>query len=246
MQDRYAGDIGDYGKFAMLRAMEEHGLKLGINWYRTETASFEIHEDGKYRIPTLYEKCDLQLATALNSIFDSAEDRSVRKLEQADLLKCKRFVHNLVPRDIRLRTDWHRQALSYFKNCDLVFLDPDNGLNVKSVKAGSQKSPKYVWIDEITDFVAAGKSVIFYNHRPRKKADTYFAEYFARFAAEPVLSEKTVYALTFPRRSVRDYFVIPATPAHEEKICAALHVLEAGEFGKSGFCTVAAVKSVGK
>ena len=159
----------------------------------------------------------------------------MRKREQADLLKCKRFVHNLVPRDIRLRTDWHCQALSYLENCDLVFLDPDNGLNVKSVKAGSQKSPKYVWINEITDYVAAGKSVIFYNHRPRKKADTYFAEYFARFAAEPVLSEKTVYALTFPRRSVRDYFVIPATPAHEEKICAALHVLEAGEFGKSGF-----------
>lgn len=244
MQDRYAGDIGDYGKFAMLRAMEAHGLKLGINWYRTETALFEIHEDGKYRIPVSYEKCDPQLATALNSIFDSAEDRSVRKLEQAGLLKCKLFVHDLVPRDIQLRTGWHCQALSYLKNCDLVFLDPDNGLNVKSVKAGSQKSPKYVWMKEIVDYVAAGKSVIFYNHRPRKKADTYFAEYFARFAAEPVLSGKMVYALTFPRRSVRDYFIIPATPAHEENICAALHSLEAGEFGKSDFCAMTAVEAV--
>ena len=48
MQDRYAGDVGDYGKFAMLRAMEAQGLKLGINWYRTETAVYEIHDDGKY------------------------------------------------------------------------------------------------------------------------------------------------------------------------------------------------------
>ena len=58
-------------------------------------------------------------------------------------------------------------------DCDIVFLDPDNGLNVKSVKPGSPKSPKYVWLHEASDYIASGKSVIFYNHRPRKKAEAY-------------------------------------------------------------------------
>ncbi len=30
MQDRYAGDVGDYGKFALLRAMEAQGLTVGV------------------------------------------------------------------------------------------------------------------------------------------------------------------------------------------------------------------------
>jgi hypothetical protein len=33
MQDRYAGDIGDYGKFALLRALASEGLSVGVNWY---------------------------------------------------------------------------------------------------------------------------------------------------------------------------------------------------------------------
>lgn len=232
MQDRYAGDVGDYGKLALLRAMEAQGFKLGINWYRTETAAYEIHDDGKYRIPKVFAECDPQLSAALNAIFDSADSRSVQKLEQANLLRCKYFVHDLVPRANQERFDWHRQALAHFADCDLVFLDPDNGLNVKSVKPGSQKSVKYVWIDEITDYVRAKKSVIFYNHRPRKKADAYFSEYSARLAA----MEKPVYVLTFPRRSIRDYFIIPASSSQEAKIRAALHSLEVSPFGRTGFC----------
>jgi len=33
MQDRYAGDIGDYGKIALLKALQTQGLSIGVNWY---------------------------------------------------------------------------------------------------------------------------------------------------------------------------------------------------------------------
>ena len=33
MQDRYAGDIGDFVKLGLLRALSS-GCKLGIAWYR--------------------------------------------------------------------------------------------------------------------------------------------------------------------------------------------------------------------
>ncbi len=232
MQDRYAGDVGDYGKFALLRAMEAQGIRLGINWYRTETAAYEIHDDGKYRIPKEFSECDPQLSAALDAVFDTAESRSVQKLEAAGLLKCSSFVHDPVPRETQTRSDWHQKALTYLADCDLVFLDPDNGLNVKSVRAGSQKSVKYVWMHEITDYIAAEKSVIFYNHRPRKKADAYFSEYSARLEA----MNKPVYVLTFPRRSIRDYFIIPAAASHEARILAALHSMEEGPFGRTDFC----------
>ena len=37
VQDRYAGDIGDYGKIGLLRALQAQGLSVGINWYRVNT-----------------------------------------------------------------------------------------------------------------------------------------------------------------------------------------------------------------
>ena len=58
------------------------------------------------------------------------------------LLKNPIFFHDTVPVDCR--EQWHKKAIDALTDCSLVFLDPDNGLLVKSVKEGSQKSVKYV------------------------------------------------------------------------------------------------------
>jgi len=35
MQDRYAGDVGDFGKFALLRYLFSNAnYKIGVIWYR--------------------------------------------------------------------------------------------------------------------------------------------------------------------------------------------------------------------
>ena len=34
MQDNYVGDIGDYGKYGLLRNVTVAGLRLAVNWYR--------------------------------------------------------------------------------------------------------------------------------------------------------------------------------------------------------------------
>lgn len=36
MKNQYIGDIGDYGKYGMLRYLEKSGIKIGVNWYLTE------------------------------------------------------------------------------------------------------------------------------------------------------------------------------------------------------------------
>lgn len=33
MQNRYTGDIGDYGKLGLLRVLRASGLTIGVNWY---------------------------------------------------------------------------------------------------------------------------------------------------------------------------------------------------------------------
>ena len=36
MKNQYVGDIGDYGKYGLLRFLAGHGIKIGINWYLTK------------------------------------------------------------------------------------------------------------------------------------------------------------------------------------------------------------------
>ena len=38
MKDQYAADIGDYGKYALLRAFARENVCVGINWYYTVNA----------------------------------------------------------------------------------------------------------------------------------------------------------------------------------------------------------------
>ena len=40
MKNQYVGDIGDYGKYGLLRFLSNHGIIIGINWYLTEDDYF--------------------------------------------------------------------------------------------------------------------------------------------------------------------------------------------------------------
>ena len=36
MKNQYVGDIGDYGKYGLLRFLASNGIKIGVNWFLTE------------------------------------------------------------------------------------------------------------------------------------------------------------------------------------------------------------------
>ena len=46
MQNRYAGDVGDFGKLGMLRALAQSDLKVGVNWYLVPDENH--NDDGKH------------------------------------------------------------------------------------------------------------------------------------------------------------------------------------------------------
>ena len=88
MQDRYAGDIGDFGKIGLLKALQTQGLSVGVNWYRVEPMDTEKkedgtykQEDGKYLIPEKLQVCDASLAEQLTKIAKS-NNRSIKSLKK--------------------------------------------------------------------------------------------------------------------------------------------------------------------
>lgn len=159
MQDRYTGDIGDYGKLGLLRCLAAAGLRVGVNWYRT---SDEDHnEDGKFTQyvqasgQTSYRPYDPLLWDSLAQIVNSGQQR-VESLETPDILDAVFYNEPLDFRKVSfreragIRADWHRRALAALDGCETVFVDPDNGLMVPSARR-SKKANKYVLPEELFD-----------------------------------------------------------------------------------------------
>lgn len=122
MQDRYAGDIGDYGKIALLKALQAQGLSVGVNWYKTNPPKTEKNsdgsykqDDGKYAIPEKYSQCDRTLAEKLLDIFHG-NNRTISALEEADLIP--EAIYYNEPVNVNNRTAWHRTALERLSSAD--------------------------------------------------------------------------------------------------------------------------------
>ena len=69
MQDKYAGDIGDYAKLGLLRELMEN-RKLGVAWYRVpdETGSPDGGKIGYLKNPKRYRRFDLELFNLLHNV----------------------------------------------------------------------------------------------------------------------------------------------------------------------------------
>ena len=181
MQDRYLGDIGDFAKFGLLRALvgDERGLRLGVLWYRVPDESHT--NDGRhidYLQPTAaninrYRVCDPVLYDSLGALV-RAGSRVVSAVSESRLLPADTTYHDepLSFRDVAPgkrrahREQWLAKAHERVADAALVFLDPDNGIEVKTDRH-TREGPKYAYYDDVTPLSRAGKTVVIYQHANR-------------------------------------------------------------------------------
>src|SRR5919106_3547796 len=178
MQDRYVGDAGDFGKYGLLRYLSgmpasAAGLGLGVVWYLVHDESH--NKDGRhlgYLRDLALRECDPELHDVLKDIVHAGE-RRVSLIEQRRVLPAAAaFFSERLSSEGRMapsarmanRREWFKRALATTQDCDLVFLDPDNGLEVPSLLPGSSKSHKYALMHEVQALLARGQSVLIYQH----------------------------------------------------------------------------------
>lgn len=100
-----------------------------------------------------------------------------------------------------------------------MFLDPDNGLQVKSTTLTSEKGNKYIGYNELEDYFNLGKSIIFYNHRERKPEEEYLNK-FRRLKECSTFKTSQIIGLKFKRGTIRDYiFIVQPQHANAIKTC---------------------------
>jgi len=226
MQDRYAGDVGDFGKFSLLQYLfGESGDRIGVIWYLFPD---EFHNgDGghtSYLDNDQFLNCDKNLCQKLSAVVRG--DRCVMALEKAGLLRAntvyfseKLDFHLSFPslnhkdrqkREER-RKSWFTKALSTISTCNIAFLDPDNGLQIPSCSKISQvKSGKFAYYSEVSELSANKDITVIYHHLGRR--GTHADQISARIVElrQHIDPAATIFALRYKPYSPRAYFIVAA------------------------------------
>ena len=233
MQNKYVGDEGDFVKYGLLRRLTcpeftNSPLSLGVIWYLFDD---ENNQDGKkigYLKDEKNRQCDAHLFDILQRIVSGKRD--VSAIEQSgifpsstaffsDILSFEGMEsYGEVARHQRLkhRSDWVKKGLKLTCESEIVFFDPDNGLEIRSKKKHHKKAPKYVYWDEIAPFQERERkqSVVIYQHCGRNgKHDEQIRKRFKQ-AKEQLRYGKNAIALRYGSRA----FIIVPTDDHRDAI----------------------------
>lgn len=237
MQNRYTGDIGDFAKLGLLRALQTAGLTIGVNWYLVPDESH--NDDGRFTNYPSLRSCDEALWDALKAILDEAsldpDQRNVSKLQTDCILKAEfyseplDFTDNNKSERTAIRNDWHTHALEKLKDLDLVFVDPDNGLLVPTA-AGTAKENKFVTPDELAAYYHQGSTVFYYQHKARRP-DSFYADQHLELLRKPEFKNASGLGLKFHKTSQR-YFFFLVQPAHLESMRKGIHSFMTSPWGE--------------
>lgn len=175
MKNQYFGDINDYRKYGLLRSILSAGeLRLLVAWMLTPD---DGSTDGKFisylESPGKWARYDRELFHKLNHVLTGAIDRRVGLIECTDLLPGAHYFSEIVPDFTSGREHWFELLSDKAQKCDFVFLDPDNGLEVKSRPYGRKYSSKFLYWREVDSLWKAGKSLLIYQHFIREKRIDY-------------------------------------------------------------------------
>ena len=231
MQNRYVGDLGDFGKYALLKtlagptATPDH-LRLGVLWYLVpdETGN----NDGKhtaYLTPTSsnrmrFRACDPVLYDQLASIISNG-NRGITAITQSSILPPDTIFHDeplnystngIAKNQIRetrnnRRQQWTQSSLETLQGTDIVFADPDNGLE-PNIEPYHKNANKHAYFTDLGPHILDhGRSILVYHHLARlqnanKQVQTKLAEVKEALGHTPM-------ALVYHRGSPRSFILIP-------------------------------------
>ncbi len=170
MQEHYLGDVHDFVKYAFLRSLAEQlDLRLGVNWYHTRTEPDSSDGDNRAYLSSCsgWESWEPDLFKRIEGLQQLSERRFGRVRELGILPTSTIYYEDQVPIPMHDRREWHESARNALRDSPMVFLDPDNGFEVKSMTALTR--PKYTLFQEAIDFLRDDKVVITIQFAPRSE-----------------------------------------------------------------------------
>jgi hypothetical protein len=195
VKNQYFGDINDYRKYGILRGLAKEGtLSLGVCWMLTPD---DGRGDGGFTQylsdPSRWRKYDPVLFDALHQSVAVERRRDVAVAPVLDLIPGARYFDLQAPEQDALRKRYLLACLQALAACEVLFFDPDNGIEVVSCPYGSRGSGRYVYWRELGHAFRDGHSVLVYQHYPRVKRELFHSRISAQLQAH--LGPAGVYGL---------------------------------------------------
>ena len=253
MQDRYTGDIGDFGKYGLLRSLTSpetgNPPRLGIVWYLTpdENQSPDGQHTGylhlEERKRQSFTVCDEELYLALQELVNTG-NRSVNAVQESGILPEETLYHSetlalqnpernrgKTVRDAQRekRESWNQTALEKTKDCGLVFLDPDNGLETANAGPNTARGAKYAFHTELESYLSRGQSLMIYHHLNRKSKSLQQVHRKQREIYEKL--GRRAFIMRYHRGSPRAFILIPQEK-HRREILARTRQMLTGPWGR--------------
>ena len=175
MKNQYFGDVGDYGKYGLLRYLAGQGITIAVNWYLTMDDESNDGNNRRYLAKDKNQIYDPELFDVLKAMY-AKNEKDVSRFASLRMIPGAIYFNKTVKPELSTltvsekrteRERWHHEALEACSGTKLVFLDPDNGLRAGTPSA-KKDAVKYVYSSEVADYYKHGQDVVYYCHRGRR------------------------------------------------------------------------------
>ena len=218
MKNQYIGDIGDYGKYSLLKTFSDNGISVGINWYLTKDD--ETGNDGRitdYLDDEKYRCLSPKVFDLMKALVDKI-DKSVDDIATSDIIKDAEYYTDYLETNLlewrarkEKRDRWFKNSMKCLSKCDLLFCDPDNG-SIDENRIRRFNSEKYVSLKELEQYYNKGKNIVYYCQRGRRKEEIWNL----KKNEMEYLASVSLRSLTFHKGTQRAYiFLIHHEDANE-------------------------------
>ena len=208
MKNQYFGDFHDYIKYGLLRQLILDGtITTTVCWMLTENDDKKDgHRINYLKEPTVWRDFDPVLFDCLRDAVLENNTRDLMIVEESGILPNTDFYSNALTDSSEERYKYFDGLMDFALGRPLVFFDPDNGLEVKSVKYGQKGASRYLYLHEISKFFEAGHSLLVYQHLPPKPREPLIRELASKLMGE--VNSESVYVF---RTAHVAFFLVPQT-----------------------------------
>jgi hypothetical protein len=185
MQVGQIGGVGDFGKFALLRHLTKD-RRLAVCWYLTgecnEGKDRDRHfdylkrpDDFRHFDPEVFDRL-LEFDGGSRALIDP-----LTELHMSGILENAVFLRQQVPRQASLRRHWPDALVRSVHGANLVFLDPDAGIQ------GKRLTPSHVALGEIAALRSPDRALIVGHQQSGRRSEVKFiADQMRSLGCDPV------------------------------------------------------------
>jgi len=221
MKNQYFGDINDYRKYGLLRGLADAGLSIGVCWLLTEDDGQGDGELRRYLAkPSHWRRYDPELYDRLQRLRHPGVQRDLRHAAEWELVPGAIYFDEIVTDTEGQRDAYFDAAFEALHGSDVIFFDPDIGIEVPSTGRGKRGSASYIYWTELRKAYVSGHSVLVYQHFPRVERARFVPFLAGRLGDE--LGARQVAGFTTPHVA----FFLVQQPIHGEILGKAAAVVE--------------------